>query len=249
MQVASATLVSAELHERFATSKRVIVLTGAGVSAESGVPTFRGGGQTAAWKGIPFEVISSAGMLARDLSAVWEWFNFRRERLVSIQPNAAHAAIAEWQNRFEDFALVTQNIDNLHQQAGSRNVVELHGNIWRACCLECGSRRELRELRIDHEVPECIDCGGHMRPDVVLFGEMLPPGAFERAAAAASHAELCLVIGTSAVVYPAAAIPEIASNAGAYVVEVNPERTALSDLCDEALMGKAGEILPMFSHS
>ena len=245
MQVVSAPCVSDELRERFAKATRVVVLTGAGVSAESGVPTFRGGGQTAVWKGMPFEVISSAGMLARDLPAVWEWFNYRRERLASIKANAAHEALAEWQSRFDDFTLVTQNIDNLHQQAGSRNVIELHGNIWRARCFECGSRHELRELRMDHDIPVCIDCGGHMRPDVVLFGEMLPPGAFERAAAAASHCELCFVAGTSAVVYPAASIPEIAKSAGAYVVEVNPERTPLSDLCDEVLTGKAGEILPM----
>src|ERR1041385_1528584 len=198
MQVVSAPRISDELRERFANATRVVVLTGAGVSAESGVPTFRGGGQSAVWKGMPFEVISSAGMLARDLPAVWEWFNYRRERLTSLRPNPAHEAISEWQNQFDDFALVTQNIDNLHQQAGSRKVIELHGNVWRARCFECGSRHELRELRMDHEVPVCIDCGGHTRPDVVLFGEMLPPGAFERAAAAASHCELCFVVGTSA---------------------------------------------------
>jgi NAD-dependent deacetylase len=249
MFASATTMISTELRERFANARRVVVLTGAGVSAESGVPTFRGGGQTAAWKGLPFEVISSAGMLARDLPAVWEWFNFRRAHLASVRPNSAHQVIADWQQRFADFTLVTQNIDNLHQQAGSRNVIELHGNIWRARCFDCGSRHELRELRMDHDVPGCIDCGGPMRPDVVLFGEMLPPGAFERAAAAASHCELCFVVGTSAVVYPAAAIPEIARGAGAYVVEVNPERTPLSDLCDEVLAGKAGEVLPILSEA
>src|SRR5947207_15332996 len=118
MQAAAKSIISEELRSRFARAARVLVLTGAGVSAESGVPTFRGGGQTAVWKGMPFEVISSAGMLARDLPAVWEWFNFRRERLTTLKPNPAHEAIAEWQNRFDDFTLVTQNIDNLHQQAG-----------------------------------------------------------------------------------------------------------------------------------
>jgi len=245
MLTATPTLASERLVERLATAKHVVVLTGAGVSAESGVPTFRGGGSTAVWRGLPFEVISSAGMLARDLPGVWEWFNFRRERLASVQPNRAHKVIAAWQERFADFTLVTQNIDNLHQQAGSRAVIELHGNIWRARCFDCETRHELRELRMAHDVPVCIDCGGNMRPDVVLFGEMLPPGAFERAAAAASHCELCFVVGTSAVVYPAASIPEIARAAGAYVVEVNPERTPLSDLCDEVLTGKAGEVLPL----
>lgn len=249
MLAATRTFASERLRERLATAQRVVVLTGAGVSAESGVPTFRGGGDTAVWKGLPFEVISSAGMIARDLPAVWEWFNFRRARLASVQPNTAHKVIANWQQIFADFTLVTQNIDNLHQQAGSRGVIELHGNIWRGRCLDCSARHDLRELRIDHDVPSCIDCGGHLRPDVVLFGEMLPPGAFERAAATASHCELCFVIGTSAVVYPAASIPEIARAAGAYVVEVNPERTPLSVLCDEVLTGKAGNVLPMLGKS
>jgi NAD-dependent protein deacetylase/lipoamidase len=245
MTSAEQTLISPALRDLMAGARNVLVLTGAGVSAESGVPTFRGGGQSAVWKGMPFDVISSARMLERDLPAVWEWFNYRRGLLERLKPNPAHDAIANWQQRFSNFSLVTQNIDGLHQAAGSRNVIELHGNIWRARCFDCNSRHELRELRIDHDIPVCIDCGGHMRPDVVLFGEMLPPGAFERAAHEAEQCELCFVVGTSAVVYPAASIPEIARAAGAYLVEVNPERTPLSDLCDEALTGKAGEILPL----
>jgi NAD-dependent deacetylase len=247
MQAIALQLISERLRERFASVERVVVLTGAGVSAESGVPTFRGGGNSAVWKGMPFEVISSAGMLRRDLGAVWEWFNYRRELLASLKPNPAHEAIARWP--FRALSLVTQNIDGLHQAAGSRNVIELHGNIWRARCFECGARHNVRELKFDDGVPSCFECGGHLRPDVVLFGEMLPPGAFERAASEAEHCELCFVVGTSAVVYPAASIPEIARAAGAYVVEINPERTPLSDLCDEVLTGKAGEILPLLSKS
>ena len=238
-------LISAELRQRFAQAHNVLVLTGAGVSAESGVPTFRGGGNAAVWRGMPFEVISSAGMLERDLPAVWEWFNYRRGLLEALKPNPAHEAIARWQDRFSGCALVTQNIDGLHQAAGSREVIELHGSIWRPRCVHCGARHDLRELRIDNGVPECFECGSPMRPDVVLFGEMLPAGAFEAAALKASECDLCFVIGTSAVVYPAAAIPEIAQAAGAYVVEVNPERTPLSDAADEVLEGKAGEILPL----
>jgi NAD-dependent deacetylase len=238
-------LISTDLSKRFAQATNVLVLTGAGVSAESGVPTFRGGGNAAVWKGMPFEVISSAGMLERDLSAVWEWFNYRRDLLEALKPNPAHKAIARWQDRFPGFALVTQNIDGLHQAAGSREVIELHGSIWRARCVHCGARHNLRELRIESGVPACFECGSPMRPDVVLFGEMLPAGAFEQAAARASECDLCFVIGTSAVVYPAAAIPEIAQAAGAYVVEVNPERTPLSDSADEVLEGRAGEILPL----
>jgi NAD-dependent deacetylase len=239
--------ISTTLRDRFAQAQHILVLTGAGVSAESGVPTFRGGGNTTVWKGVPFEVMSSAGMLARDLPAVWEWFNYRRGLLAALKPNPAHEAIAVWQARFPDLTLVTQNIDGLHQAAGSRKVIELHGNIWRARCFECGSRHDVRELKFDDSVPVCFDCGGHLRPDVVLFGEMLPAGAFEAAAIQAQQCELCLVAGTSAVVYPAASIPEIARAAGAYLVEVNPERTPLSDLCDEVLTGKAGEILPLLA--
>jgi len=245
MQAIARQLISEELRRRFRKANNVLVLTGAGVSAESGVPTFRGGGNTAVWKGIRFEVISSAGMLERDLPAVWEWFNYRRGLLEALKPNPAHEAIARWPDRFSDFTLVTQNIDGLHQAAGAREVIELHGSIWRARCVHCGAHHNLRELGIDNGVPACFDCGSSMRPDVVLFGEMLPAGAFERAAAKAAVCELCFVVGTSAVVYPAAAIPEIARAAGAYVVEVNPERTPLSELCNEVLTGSAGEILPL----
>jgi len=241
--------ISTELRSRFASAGRVLVVTGAGVSAESGVPTFRGGGNTAAWKGMPFDAISSARMIQSDLAAVWEWFNYRRGVLETLKPNPAHNAIAAWQDRFRDFCLVTQNVDGLHQLAGSRDVIELHGNVWRGRCLECGSRYDLRKFGINEDVPACLDCGNSLRPDVVLFGELLPPGVFERAAAKAESCDLCFVVGTSALVYPAASIPEIASAAGAYVVEVNPEHTPLSDLCDEVLTGPAGEILPLFDQA
>ena len=238
-------LVSEELQRRFHEAHSVLILTGAGVSAESGVPTFRGGGDSTVWRGMPFEIISSAGMLQRDLPAVWEWFNYRRGKLEALKPNPAHEAIARWQDVLKELSLVTQNIDGLHQMAGSRNVIELHGNVWRARCADCGARTNARDLRFDRGVPLCFDCGGALRPDVVLFGEMLPTGAFELAAVKAESCELCVVVGTSAVVYPAASIPEIARAAGAFLVEVNPERTPLSDLCDEVLTGRAGEILPL----
>lgn len=241
MQDTEAPGLPVELCRRFRKATKVVVLTGAGVSAESGVPTFRGGGNSVVWKGMPFDVISSAQMLKRDLPAVWEWFDYRRNLLAAVQPNAAHLEIARWQEIFPEFTLVTQNIDGLHQRAGSRDVIELHGNIWRARCETCHSRFDL--LTTDHTVA-CFACGDHLRPDVVLFGEMLPPGAFERAAMMAAQAELFFVVGTSALVYPAASLPELAKNAGAYLCEVNPERTPLSYLCDEVLTGNAGEILP-----
>jgi NAD-dependent deacetylase len=238
--------ITANLRERFKTARNVLVLTGAGVSAESGVPTFRGGGNSAVWKGLPFDVIASATMVERNLPAVWDWFDYRRGVLASLRPNAAHYAIARWQDRFPHFTLVTQNVDGLHRAAGSREVIELHGSIWRARCVSCGERFEVP--REGKRPAECLSCGDSLRPDVVLFGEMLPAGAFELAAQRASECELCFVIGTSALVYPAAALPEIAKASGAYVIEVNPERTFLSDLCDVALTGKAGELLPLLNY-
>lgn len=242
MQSVTSPNISAELRRRVETARRVLVLTGAGVSAESGVPTFRGGGNSAVWKGLPFDVISSGAMLERNLPAVWEWFDYRRDVLRALEPNAAHHAISSWQERFADLTLVTQNVDGLHQRAGSRNVVELHGNIWRARCTVC---RVVHEIPVAGERPEaCDECGNALRPDVVLFGEMLPPGAFEFALERASRCDMCFVIGTSALVYPAASLPEVAKSAGAFVCEVNAERTALSDMCDEVITAKAGEVLP-----
>ena len=233
--------ISPELRRRFAEAQRVLVLTGAGVSAESGVPTFRGGGNTTVWKGLPFDVISSAAMLERNLPAVWEWFDYRRDFMAGLSPNAAHYEIARWQEHFPEFTVVTQNIDGLHQKAGARDVIELHGNIWRARCIACRSSYDISSERPD----ACLECGDSLRPDVVLFGEFLPPGAVELAAERAARCDLCIVIGTSALVYPAAGLPEIARSAGAFLCEVNPEPTPLSRLCDEVLMGKAGEVLPL----
>jgi NAD-dependent deacetylase len=247
MTVNQQVTISSELRKRFAEAHRVLVLTGAGVSAESGVPTFRGGGRSAVWKGLPFDKISSAGMLEQNLAEVWEWFNYRRDVIEKIAPNPAHHALAGWQTRFDDLTLVTQNVDGLHQAAGSRDVIELHGNLWRARCTSCQAVYDLRDRASDaSRTFTCPDCGSYLRPDVVLFGEMLPAGAFERAAEKARSCELCFVVGTSALVYPAAGLPEIAKAAGAYTVEVNTEPTPLSGLCDEVIQGKAGETLPLF---
>src|SRR5687767_7147291 len=183
MQSAPQLSISDGLRRRFRDARRVLVLTGAGVSAESGVPTFRGGGNSAVWKGMPFDVISSARMVERDLPAVWEWFDYRRDLLQALNPNRAHHEIATWQDRFCEFTLVTQNIDGLHQKAGSRDVIELHGSIWRVRCVGCHTRFEI--LSSQPRAKTCPDCGEPVRPDVVLFGEILPAGAFERAAAAA----------------------------------------------------------------
>ncbi|HJQ23989.1 MAG TPA: NAD-dependent deacylase [Blastocatellia bacterium] len=239
--------VTDELRMMFDGARSVAVLTGAGISAESGVPTFRGGGGSEiwTWRGRPVTELSSAELMRTDPKLVWEWFDYRRGLLTEVAPNAGHYALAEWERRFEEFTLITQNIDDLHRAAGSLNLLEVHGNIWRARCLRCASTFEARETPLE-DVPTCFVCGAAARPDVVLFGELLPEGVFERAEEAARRADLFFVIGTSAVVYPAAGLPVAAKQAGARVIEVNPEMTDISFLADYTLLGKAGEILPQF---
>ena len=239
--------VTDELRMMFDGARHVAVLTGAGISAESGVPTFRGGGGSEiwTWRGRHVTELSSAELMRTDPKLVWEWFDYRRGMLTQVVPNAGHYALAEWERRFEEFTLITQNIDDLHRAAGSLNLLEVHGNIWRARCLRCASTFEARETPLE-DVPLCFVCGAAARPDVVLFGEMLPESVFERAEEAARRADLFFVIGTSAVVYPAAGLPVAAKQAGARVIEVNPEMTDISCLADYTLLGKAGEILPQF---
>ena len=234
-----------ELRGRLRAARSVFVLTGAGVSAESGVPTFRGGGLTNVWKGMPLEVISSAGMVRSNLPEVWEWFDHRREVLADCRPNPAHETLAGWQTRFPTFTLATQNVDGLHAQAGSRGVLELHGNVWRARCLNCGGREDVRGKPKDVRPPVCRVCEGMMRPDVVLFGELLPEDVWVEAAERAAECDVCFVVGTSAIVYPAAGLPAAARQAGAYLVEVNPEETPVSVFCDATLRGAAGEVMPL----
>ena len=242
------TEVTDELLSLFDSARMVVVLTGAGISAESGVPTFRGGGGSEiwTWRGRPVTELSSAELIASDPRLVWEWFDYRRGMLKDVKPNPGHFALAAWEQRFEEFTLVTQNIDDLHREAGSQNLLELHGNIWRARCLRCASVFEARESPLEQNPPLCFVCGGPARPDVVLFGEMLPVGVFERAEEASLRADLFFVIGTSAVVYPAAGLPMLAKQVGARVIEVNPEQTDISFYVDVTVLGKAGDILPQF---
>jgi NAD-dependent deacetylase len=231
-------------------ARSVVALTGAGVSAESGVPTFRGGGRSLVWRGMPFEQLSSAEMVERDLPLVWEWFDYRRRVLANCGPNPAHMALAEAQHggRFESFTLVTQNIDGLHHLAGSADVVELHGSIREARCLSCGAVRPIEGMPPDERPPVCTECSDSMRPNVVLFGEMLDEDRISRAFEAASVCDVCLVVGTSAVVYPAAQIPVIAKRSGAALIEVNPEATQLTSIADISIRGAAGDIVPHIFH-
>jgi len=225
----------------------ILMLTGAGVSSESGIPTFRGGGTSTVWRGMPFEQLSSAEMVEKDLPLVWEWFDYRRGIVAGCEPNAAHVAIARTQrsSRFESFTLVTQNIDGLHRTAGSKGLIELHGNINQARCLSCSYLLDLTEIPDDERPPVCPECFDSTRPHVVLFGEALDDDALLQAYESAAACDVCIVVGTSAVVYPANQIPIIAKREGAVIIEVNPEETELTASVDILIRGNAAEILPI----
>lgn len=232
--------ISLKLRAWIREARSLTVLTGAGISAESGIPTFRG--KEGLWKTLRPEELANVEAFLKNPELVWEWYRFRREIVAKAVPNPGHAALAQLEACASDFTLVTQNVDGLHRRAGSRHVIELHGNILDDVCLHCG-KKSTEASGGAGPVPRCA-CGGPLRPGVVWFGEALPAGAFEKAAEASARAELFLSVGTSAVVYPAASLPLVAREAGAYVVEINPERTELSSAVDETLIGKAGEILP-----
>lgn len=223
-------------------SKSVCVLTGAGVSAESGVPTFRG--EDGLWKKFKPEELANFDAFINNPELVWEWYSYRKQVMKNVQPNPGHHALVELERRKRDFTLVTQNVDNLHRRAGSKNVLELHGNIERSYCIDCRTFAEDVVLAPDRKAPRCRKCGGLVRPDVVWFGELLPVDIFQKASAAADRCDLFLSVGTSAVVYPAASLPAVARARGAYVVEINAEYTDITHRVHETILGKAGEILP-----
>lgn len=224
-------------------AQRVVAFTGAGVSAESGVPTFRGAGGL--WEGHPVEELASPRGFYADPVKVWRFYEERRRNLANVKPNPAHRVLAGWQERFPRYAVVTQNVDGLHQAAGARGVLELHGSIWRVRCLGCGREREERTVPLPRVPPLCSECGAMERPGVVWFGEFLPEVVMAAAFAAIEGCEVLVVVGTSAVVYPAAGFVEVAATAGAKVIEVNPEASSMAHFADVALRGPAGELLPL----
>jgi len=229
------------LKETLRNSERVAVLTGAGVSAESGIPTFRGA--DGLWKNYQATDLATPEAFARDPELVWEFYNWRRGLIGLKACNPAHTALAELERRIPEFTLITQNVDGLHLLAGNRHLLEIHGNIWRVRCTRC--HRETMDRAPDMgRRPECAACGGLLRPGVVWFGESLDPEMLHQAAAAAERCQVMLVIGTSSVVQPAASLAYTAKSGGALVAEINLERTPNSDLMDIVLTGKAGEILP-----
>jgi len=234
--------ISVKLRSLLQRVESICVLTGAGISAESGVATFRG--KNGLWSKLKPEELANFDAFMRNPELVWEWYNYRRQIVHDVKPNPAHYALVRLEEFVKEFTLITQNVDNLHYRAGSKKVLELHGNIERSYCIDCGKYAENVEVTTEKRVPRCLSCNGLIRPDVVWFGEMLPEGIFEAATEAASQCELFITIGTSAVVYPAAGLPMTAKNQGAYIVEVNTEPTEISHIVNETLIGKAGEVLP-----
>ena len=234
---------SRKLIERLYKAYNVVVLTGAGISAASGVPTFRG--KDGLWNKFNPEELANVDAFLKNPELVWEWYQWRRNLIKNVKPNLGHYALVDLEGFYNEFTLITQNVDNLHQLAGSRNVIELHGNIMRNKCHSCGRLYE-EEVEIKNgELPTCPHCGGLIRPDVVWFGEMLPADAIQSAQQAAAAAEVFFSIGTSAQVEPAASLPYLAKGNGAYLVEINPEPTPLTDVADEAFLMPAEEVLPL----
>jgi NAD-dependent deacetylase len=221
---------------------RAAALTGAGISQESGLPTFREAG-SGLWAQFRPEDLATSEAFERNPQLVWEWYSARRLKAGEVFPNAGHYALVEIEQHIPDFTLITQNVDGLHQRAGSQRVIELHGNITRVRCSVCGMRYEEWE-QPPQGVPSCPRCGAKLRPDVVWFGEMLPPRELSRAIEAAQSCQVFFSLGTSGVVEPAASLPRLARRHGAVLVEVNLNPTPLTPSVDYFLQGKAGEILP-----
>lgn len=250
----------AEARSLLQAAERIVVLTGAGISAESGVPTFRG--EDGLWKTYRAEELATPGAFQRDPRLVWEWYDWRRGFIAACAPNAAHRALARLARERPDVTLVTQNVDGLHALAAAEPgsgagpaaaaddpavPLELHGSIFRVRCLECGRRRPHRDpvdVSTRETLPRCSDCGGLLRPDVVWFGEMLPADTLEAAFRAAAAADVCLVVGTSALVHPAASVPLATLRGGGALIEVNPAPTPLSDRCAVTLRAAAAAAVP-----
>jgi NAD-dependent deacetylase len=232
---------SSKLRSLLRPSTRVVVFTGAGISAESGVPTFRG--QNGLWNEFRVEELATPHAFRSNPQKVWEWYSWRRELVSKIEPNPGHVTVAQFERFFADFVLITQNVDGLHDRAGNRRILKLHGDLWEVRCVSCGHCRTDLTPVLSPLPPRC-QCGGLLRPGVVWFGENLPQGIFEEATQRTEACDLFFSVGTSAEVYPAAQLPAIARQCGAYVVEINIERSAAAGVAHEILVGKSGEVLP-----
>lgn len=239
----------AELKDAILTAQRLVVLTGAGVSAESGVPTFRDA-LTGLWEKFDPMELATAEAFERNPALVWGWYEWRRQLLLKVKPNPAHLALARLAQQVPNLTLITQNVDDLHERAGSQQVLHLHGSMFAPRCFTCSASYSFTEpptLTKEEKVepPNCASCGGLIRPGVVWFGENLPQEAMNQAFAAAEASDVFLSVGTSGLVYPAAGLPEVAAQQGAKVIHINPQPQTLSYLNETQLLGKAGELLPL----
>ena len=243
-----------DLARRLTPDTRITVMTGAGVSAASGVPTFRGA--DGLWRNFRAEALATPEAFARDPRLVWEWYDWRRQMIARCRPNRAHDVLASWSRRYPAFTLITQNVDGLHEKAASAGasanqgleVLRLHGSIWEVSCWQrcAGSPRRWRDETVPFAQipPTCAHCGGLIRPGVVWFGEALDPDTVEQATEASSECDVFITIGTSSIVYPAAGLVDLARRAGAFTVEINPEATPASSTVDLVLRGGAETVLP-----
>jgi NAD-dependent deacetylase len=236
--------ISLSLIDSLRSAEEVAVLTGAGISAESGVPTFRG--EDGLWKKYRPEELANIDAFMRNPTLVWEWYNYRRNLISEIDPNPGHYALAQLEQMLDTFTLITQNVDGLHQRAGSKNVLELHGNITKNKCVSCS--KMYSTIKKSSDLPRC-ECGGLLRPDVVWFGESLPQRELQLAFDTASNSDVFLSIGTSGVVQPAASLPLVARENGAYACEINIDETILSGQMDETILGPSGDIVPLLVES
>ncbi|MGO1193561.1 MAG: SIR2 family NAD-dependent protein deacylase [Nesterenkonia sp.] len=248
--------ITDDVAELTAAASRVAVLSGAGISAESGVPTFREA-QTGLWERFSAEDLATVEAFENDPALVWTWYRWRQSLIQAVEPNPGHQALADWQRNLRalggELSIATQNVDDLHERAGAEVLGHLHGSIFAHRCGECGASAELSPPQYDgfqppaqpESPPHCAECAhGMLRPNVVWFGEMLPAEAFEAASAAIRSADLVLVVGTSGIVQPAASLPLLALERGTSLVEVNPEPTELTEVMDYSLRGTSGELLP-----
>ncbi len=231
-----------DIREKIANAHSVTVLSGAGISADSGVPTFRGA--EGLWKNFRPEELASPDAFERDPKLVWEWYNWRRELLSTKKPNAAHGALVELEKILNNFWLITQNVDGLHRAAGSNNVTEIHGNIWKVRCTTCGSVTSNHDVPIEI-LPSCQRCQGLLRPHIVWFGESLTQEDLDASFRALRNCDILLIIGTSGMVYPAASFAPIAKEHGAFVIELNLDQTPNSDLVDVSVQGRAKDLVPL----
>ena len=230
-----------DLNRILRNAKRVVVITGAGISAESGVPTFRG--EDGLWKNYRAEELATPWAFKKDPALVWQWYDWRRGIIGKAEPNPGHLTIVKMEKFYPEFTLITQNVDGLHRKAGSENVIEIHGNLWRVRCIEEGKTFYLYDVPLKEIPPRC-SCGALVRPDVVWFGESLDPRLIQKAHAALTSCDLLFVIGTSGVVQPVASFPSLAKQSGAKIIEINIDTTPITALADITLRGKSGEILP-----